>query len=92
VRSNRESGYGRYDVSVTPLKAGEPGVVMEFKRVDRLRGETLEAALDSALRQISERRYAEELVAAGASPVHAYAVAFDGKRMHVRAAAGGLGD
>jgi hypothetical protein len=85
VRSNRESGYGRHDVAVTPARPGEPGVVIEFKRVDTARGETLDAALDSALRQIADRRHGDELLAAGASPVRAYAVAFDGKRVHVRA-------
>lgn len=84
VRSNPESGHGRADLLITPSEPGRPGAVLELKRVRSDRGETTEAALDSAERQIRDRRYAEELRAAGASPVRAWAVVFDGKRVHAR--------
>jgi hypothetical protein len=84
VRSNRESGYGRYDVAVIPRAAGQAGVVIELKELDATDGETLDAALDSALEQIAARGYAAELGAAGASPIHCYGVVFDGKRVWVR--------
>jgi hypothetical protein len=83
VRSNRESGYGRYDVMVLPRVAGRPGVVLELKTVDTETGETPTAALESALQQIRERDYATELRERGASPIIELAAAFDGKRAFV---------
>jgi len=83
VRSNRESGYGRYDVMVLPRVAGGPGVVLELKRVDTEAGETPQGALDGALRQLRERDYATELRERGARPIIELAAAFDGKRAWV---------
>ncbi|HSN96862.1 MAG TPA: AAA family ATPase [Candidatus Nanopelagicales bacterium] len=84
VRSNRESGLGRADVLVRPKAAGQPGVVLELKVPRKRRGETPEAALAAAARQVRDRRYAEELRAAGAAPVHEMVAVFDGKRVWVR--------
>ena len=84
VRSNRESGYGRYDVMVLPKAAGRPGVVLELKVPAE--DEDVEGALDAARRQLAEREYAAELRARGAEPVHELAVVFDGKRAWVRGA------
>jgi len=78
VRSNRESGYGRYDVMVLPRRPGRAGVVVELKVLDE--GETVEGSLEAALRQVRERDYATELRARGADPVRELAVVFDGKR------------
>jgi hypothetical protein len=90
VRSNRESGYGRYDVAVVPRAARQAGVVIELKQLDTLDKETVDAALASALQQIAARGYAAELEAAGANPIHCYGVVFDGKQVWVgRAGAGG---
>ncbi len=86
VRSNRESGFGRCDVMVLPRTAGEPGVVLELKRVDEAAGETVEKALAAALAQIRERDYAAELRERGAAPIHEMAAVFDGKRAYVRTA------
>ena len=84
VRSNRESGRGRPDVLIRPVQPGRPGVVLELK-VARSPRKTLERALEEGLEQIRAHDYAAELRAAGASVVHAFAVAFDGKRLSVRA-------
>ena len=89
VRSNRESGHGRYDVMILPRQAGQPGVVLEIKVLDKRRKETPEQALESALRQIRDRGYAAELRARGARPVHEIAAVFDRKRAYVRSASGG---
>ena len=86
VRSNRESGFGRCDVMVLPKEAGQPGVVLELKRVDTDAGETREKAFTAALRQIRERDYAAELRERGATPIHQMAAVFEGKRVFVRLA------
>ena len=85
VRSNRESGEGRPDVLISPRQPGRPGVVLELK-VARSR-KTPKRALTEGLAQIRKKGYAAELHAAGASPVHVFAVVFDGKRVWVRAGA-----
>lgn len=84
VRSNRESGFGRADVMVRPKQPGQPGVVLELKVPRARRGETPEQALVAAATQVRARRYAEELRAAGASPVHELVAVFDGKRAWVQ--------
>ena len=84
VRSNRESGYGRCDVLIAPRQAGQPGVAMELKVVDKEEDETVETALDSALAQLRDRDYAQALRERGADPVREMAVVFDGKRAWVR--------
>lgn len=92
VRSNRESGLGRPDVVIRPLRPGKPGAVLELK-VARAGRVTLEQALDQGAEQLAKLDYTAELRAAGASPVFAYVVAFDGKEARVRAVdAGGEPD
>ncbi|MFO0589417.1 MAG: AAA family ATPase [Polyangiaceae bacterium] len=86
VRSNRESGAGRPDVLIRPTRPGTPGVVLELK-VAKPGKKTLEQALDEGLAQLRTGEYDAELRAAGASPVHRLAVAFDGKVVRVRSAA-----
>lgn len=83
VSSNRESGFGRYDVMIAPRRAGEPGIVMEIKAVDKRRRETVKAAMASALGQLRDKDYAAELRAAGASPIWEVGVVFEGKRVKV---------
>jgi hypothetical protein len=85
VRSNRESGKGRPDVTITPVRPGLPGVVMELK-VARPGKKTPEQALAEGIAQIEANDYEAEPRAAGASPVHALVVAFDGKQVWVRSA------
>lgn len=80
VRSNRESGKGRPDVMILPKQPGKPGILLELKAVYR---GTLEQALDKAAQQIQTQGYASELKASGADPIHAFAIAFDGKEIRV---------
>jgi Predicted AAA-ATPase/PD-(D/E)XK nuclease superfamily len=87
VRSNRESGTGRPDVIILPTRPGRPGVILELK-VAKPGKKTPEKALAEGLEQIRTNDYGAELRAVGANPVHAFAVAFDGKSVSVRAAEG----
>lgn len=79
IRSNRESGYGRYDVMIIPKDKSKKGVVIEFKKASELKGESLDEALSSALRQIDDRKYDAELRATGISHVVKLGIAFKGK-------------
>jgi len=83
VRSDRESGFGRCDVMVLPKAAGGTGVVLELKRLNTRRGETVENALASALDQIKTRKYVDEVRTSGAGTVREYGVVFDGKMVWV---------
>ena len=65
VRSNRESGFGRYDVMLIPKKDNLPAIVMEFKVRNPGREQTLGATAQSALNQIEDKNYDAELVARG---------------------------
>jgi hypothetical protein len=69
---------------VRPMQPGKPGVVLELK-VARPRKQTLAQALAEGLAQLRRNDYGAELRAAGAPVVHAFAVAFDGKRVRVKA-------
>jgi hypothetical protein len=84
MHSNREAGFGRYDLSIVPAKAGRPGVVIELKRLGKR--ETPETALDAAMTQLAARRYSDELLAVGAAPIVQYGIVFDGKQVWIRKA------
>lgn len=81
ITSNRESGLGRYDVMLEPLRAGDPAFVLEFKVRDPEDEETLADTVSAALRQIDEKAYDMELSARGISPerIRHYGFAFEGK-------------
>lgn len=79
VKSNRESGYGRYDVMLIPKdKENHFGIVFEFKR--KRPSETLEEALASGVKQIKEKKYRQELESIGVKNIREIAIAFEGKK------------
>ena len=83
VCSNRESGYGRYDVLLKPLDKREKAFIFEFKVLDPDENElTLEDTLANAHAQIEEKQYAAELAAEGFAPaqLRKYGFAFQGKK------------
>jgi hypothetical protein len=82
VRSNREVGYGRSDVIITPKVLGLPGVVLEFKKLEKNR--TLVGMAEEALRQIDREKYATDLEAAGVTPIRKIGISFTGKQVAVR--------
>ncbi len=83
IKSNRESGYGRYDVCLIPNNKSQAGFVFEFKSVDALDNLTLEQACEAALKQIDDRYYVAELQGLGIQTVYPVAIAFEGKRVLV---------
>tara|TARA_B100000745_G_scaffold206096_1_gene136275 strand:- start:1706 stop:3394 length:1689 start_codon:yes stop_codon:yes gene_type:complete len=84
IKSNRESGYGRYDVCLIPKDNSQAGFVLEFKSVDELDNQTLEQACDAALKQIDDKQYVSELHRLGLETVYSVAIAFEGKRVLVK--------
>ena len=85
VKSNRESGYGRYDVMVIPKDPTQLGIVIEFKKVSTLKKETLEEAAEAALQQIEQKRYTQELADRGIQSIIQLGIAFQGKEVYMKA-------
>jgi hypothetical protein len=85
ISSNKESGYGRYDIMIEPLDNNKPGYILEFKVVDKDDNETMEEVCDNALKQIEEKKYETELKAKGIKTIYKYALAFEGKRVLIKA-------
>ena len=83
VRSNRESGYGRYDVMLIPKQQGSPAMILEFKVQAVDEEKTLEDTVEAALAQITEKNYDAELLSIGISKenIHHYGFAFQGKKV-----------
>ena len=82
VTSNRESGFGRYDVVIEPKDVKKnPAVILEFKVRNERRESSLEETVASALAQIEEKRYDVNLLAKGipTDRIYKYGFAFEGK-------------
>jgi Predicted AAA-ATPase/PD-(D/E)XK nuclease superfamily len=82
VKSNRESGYGRYDIMLIPKNTQENGIIIEFKKASP--DETLEDVANQGLEQIKHKQYAQELRARGIKQSIAYGIAFQGKKIFVK--------
>ena len=80
VRSNRESGLGRFDIQLYPLDSSLPGFIVELK-ASKKSTESLERLASDALMQIDEKRYEAEMRAAGVQQVIKVGLAFRGKEM-----------
>ena len=83
VKSNRESGFGRYDIMLVPHDTKDRAFIIEFKVVNKNKKETLETALTNALAQIEEKKYEQELLDLGATDdnIIKYGFAFEGKKV-----------
>ena len=82
IRSNRESGYGRYDVMLIPKTKKNDGIILEYK-VKEAEEKTLEETVQTALAQIEDKEYDTELLELGVSKEHIrhYGFAFEGKKV-----------
>ena len=81
IQSNRESGYGRYDVMLIPHDKTRLGIVLEFKTADA--EEDLSTVAQQALQQVKDKQYAIQLTQAGLSSILAVGLAFKGKEVAV---------
>lgn len=82
IESNRESGYGRFDIAIFPKDTQKAGVILEFKAADRT--ESLEEQADESLRQIQDRQYEVEFAKREIVSVWKYGIAFCGKQVCVK--------
>ena len=86
ITSNRESGYGRYDIMLEPIDKSNdnlPCIVIEFKVINPKKEKTLEETVEAALKQIEDKGYDAELVKKGIKRenIHHYGFAFRGKKV-----------
>ena len=87
LKSNRESGYGRYDVVMEPKNINNVAVIMEFKVRDAEDGEeTLDDTARNALKQIEEKKYDADLLQRGipAERILKYGFAFEGEKCLIK--------
>ena len=86
ITSNRESGFGRYDIMLEPKDKQSkkyPGIVIEFKVINPRKENSLEETVEAALKQIEEKNYDAELINRGVDKenIHHYGFAFKGKEV-----------
>ena len=86
ITSNRESGFGRYDIMLEPIDKNNvhyPGIIIEFKVINPRKENSLEETVEAALKQIEEKNYDAELIKRGvkAENIHHYGFAFKGKKV-----------
>ena len=83
ITSNRESGFGRYDVMLEPKNSEDNAIILEFKVHDSEDEESLKDTVQSALHQIEEKQYAAQLIARGIPKerIQSYGFAFRGKEV-----------
>lgn len=85
ITSNRESGNGRYDISLCPRDNKLPGILIELKYGKDCGQEKLKALASSALQQIHDRKYDTEMAVKGVQTIYKYGVAFCGKQVEITA-------
>ena len=81
IISNDESGYGRYDLAMIPIKSNEKAYLMEFKIAKTKKG--MEESAEKALKQIDEKKYDTKLKARGIKNILKIGIAFYGKEVKV---------
>ena len=84
ITSNRESGDGRYDISMFPREARYPGIIMELKWQKDMDIESLDVLADEALDQIDDRRYDADMKNDGMKDILKFGIAFSGKKVSVK--------
>ena len=83
ISSNRESGFGRYDVMLEPINKSDRAFIFEFKVYNPAKDKDLKAAAENALSQIEQRKYSNVLIERGIAEeqIYCYGFAFEGKKV-----------
>lgn len=84
IKSNRESGDGRYDVCMIPREKRYPGIIFEMKWKEKISEGALESLADEALTQINKLRYDLEMKEEGIDDILKFGIAFSGKKVRVK--------
>ena len=84
VKSNRESGYGRYDIMLEPKDKNGNSFIMEFKVLENEEEKTIEETIENAKKQIEERKYEEDLQERGYTNITKMVFAFKGKEVKMQ--------
>ena len=84
VKSNRESGFGRYDIMLEPKDKNGNSFVIEFKVLEDEEEKTIEDTIENAKKQIEERKYAEDLEERGYTKITKMVFAFKGKEVKMQ--------
>lgn len=84
IKSNRESGDGRYDISLIPREKKYPGIIMELKWKKGLDADALETLAEEALIQIAGKRYDLEMREDGMEKILKLGIAFSGKEIRIK--------
>jgi hypothetical protein len=84
IKSNRESGDGRYDICLIPRDRKHPGIIMELKAETGLNEEELKALSAEALDQINDKRYDAEMRSDGVESILKLGIAFSGKKVKIK--------
>ncbi|NFI02970.1 AAA family ATPase [Clostridium botulinum] len=83
VKSNKESGYGRYDVMLIPKDKSKLGIIIEFKKIDDFMSKSIEKGVEEALNQIEENKYESELREKNINNILKLAIVFKGKKVEI---------
>ena len=81
VNSNRESGFGRYDIMLEPKDKNGNSFIMEFKVMENMEEKTIEDTVENAKKQIEEKEYEENLKERGFTNITKMVYAFNGKEV-----------
>ena len=84
VKSNRESGFGRYDIMLEPKDKNGNSFIIEFKVLEDEEEKTIEDTIENAKKQIEERKYAEDLEERGYTKITKMVFAFKGKEVKMQ--------
>ena len=84
IKSNRESGDGRYDISLFPREEKYPGIIMELKWKKNLSADDLDGLAEEAFDQIEKMRYDSEMKENGVQDILKFGIAFSGKKVSVK--------
>ncbi len=83
ITSNRESGDGRYDIQLKPIKPDLPGILIELKAQKNCNEDQLKQLAKTALQQIVDKKYDATMINEGIKIIYKYGVAFSGKKVEI---------